>query len=199
MRSTKAKAAENREHIIAEAARQFRALGFAGIGVADLMQRVGLTHGGFYVHFGSKAELMALACRRAVSDMLADWQSKAAAAPTDPIGAIIRPYLSPEHRDRPETGCLMAALGPEAARESVPVRQAVTESLEDVIGTLARYVPGAGIAERRQQAIRYFATLVGAMVAARAVADLALSGEILRTTAESLVGHAHEHMLQTML
>ena len=85
-RGTRAQAAENRARIIAAAAALFRERGFAGIGVADLMGRVGLTHGGFYGHFASKEELMALACRRAVDDMLADWRARAAAAPDDPLG-----------------------------------------------------------------------------------------------------------------
>ena len=70
-RGTMAQAAENRDRIIAAAARAFRERGFDGIGVAGLMRSVGLTHGGFYGHFASKEELMALACRRAVDDMLA--------------------------------------------------------------------------------------------------------------------------------
>lgn len=186
MRSTKAKAAETRERIITEAAQQFRARGFSGIGVAELMGRVGLTHGGFYAHFSSKEELMALACRKAVDDMLDDWRAKAEAAPDDALGAIVRPYLSTEHRDDPATGCLMAALGPEAARESEPVRRAVTECLEDVLDMLARHTPGSSAEACRNQAIRVFSTLVGAMVAARAVADPALSDDILRVAGEAL-------------
>lgn len=185
MRSTKAKAAENRERIIAEAARQFRARGFAGIGVAELMRGVGLTHGGFYVHFGSKEELMQLACRRAVGDMLDEWRAQAEAAPLDPLAAIVRPYLSPEHRDQPGAGCLMAALGPEAAREAEPVRRTVTECLEDVLDTLAEWAPGPSAAERRKRAIRVFSTLVGAMVAARVVSDPVLSEEILAAADEA--------------
>ena len=79
---TRAQVAANRALIIGEAARQFRQRGFDGIGVAELMRSVGLTHGGFYSYFASKEELMALACRRAVDDMLEDWRGRAAAAPT---------------------------------------------------------------------------------------------------------------------
>jgi TetR/AcrR family transcriptional regulator, transcriptional repressor for nem operon len=186
MRSTKAKAIETRDRIIIEAAQQFRERGFAGIGVADLMRGVGLTHGGFYAHFASKEELMALACRRAVSDMLEDWRAKAAAAPRDSLSAIVRPYLSKQHRDQPATGCLMAALGPEAGREAGPVRLAVTECLEDVLDLLAVHVQGADAEERRGRAIFVFTALVGAMVAARAVADPVLSDTILRTVEDAL-------------
>jgi TetR/AcrR family transcriptional repressor of nem operon len=189
MRNTKAKAIETRDRIIAEAAHQFRARGFAGIGVAELMRGVGLTHGGFYAHFASKEELMALACRRAVGAMLDDWRARAKAAPDDALGAIIRPYLSGEHRDQPATGCLMAALGPEAAREAEPIRLAVTECFEEVIDTLARHVQGPSEVKRRKQAIYLFTTLVGAIVAARAVADPLLSDDILRTVEDALSGN----------
>jgi TetR/AcrR family transcriptional repressor of nem operon len=187
MRSTRAQTAANRERIIAEAARQFRARGFAGIGVAELMQGVGLTHGGFYGHFASKEELMQLACRRAVGDMLGEWRSRIAAADGDPLVAIVAPYLSPEHRDRPDTGCLMAALGPDVAREAEPVRRTVTECLGEVLATIEACIPAPDAGERRRQAILVFSTLVGAMVTARAVADPALSDEILATVAERLL------------
>jgi TetR/AcrR family transcriptional repressor of nem operon len=186
MRSTKAQAAANRERIVAEAARLFRERGFAGIGVAELMRSVGMTHGGFYGHFASKEELMALACRRAVDDMLADWRARAAAAPDDPLGAIVAPYLSAAHRDGPGGGCLMAALGPEAARAPAAVRQTVTECLGDVLAALAALVPGPGASARRRQAIGLFASLVGAMVAARAIDDAALSDEILATVRKAV-------------
>jgi len=181
VRGTKAQATENRERIIAAAAQAFRERGFDGIGVAELMRSVGLTHGGFYGHFASKEELMALACRRAVGDMLAEWSARTEAAPGDAAATIAAPYLTAGHRDAPGGGCLMAALGPETARAAAPVREAVTECLDDVLHTIADQMPGDAMSERRRQAIRLFASLVGAMVVARAIDDPALSDEILET------------------
>lgn len=178
-RGSRAQVAENRDRIIAAAARAFRERGFEGIGVAELMRGVGLTHGGFYGHFASKEELMALACRRAVDDMLADWRARIAAAPGDPAASIVAPYLSPDHRDAPGLGCLMAALGPDSARAAPQVRAAVTESLERVLDTIAGEMPDADPAARRRRAIAVFAALVGAMVVARAVDDPTLSDEVL--------------------
>jgi TetR/AcrR family transcriptional repressor of nem operon len=180
-RGTKAQVAENRDHIIAAAARAFRERGFDGIGVTELMRSVGLTHGGFYGHFASKEELMALACRRAVEDMLADWRERFAADPGDPAASIVAPYLSPPHRDAPGLGCLMAALGPDSARAAPQVRAAVTESLHRVLDTIAGEMPDPDALDRRRRAIGVFASLVGAMVVARAVDDRALSDEILET------------------
>ena len=59
MRVTKAQAQANRAHIVETASRLFRERGYDGVGVADLMAEAGFTHGGFYKHFGSKADLMA--------------------------------------------------------------------------------------------------------------------------------------------
>ena len=67
MRVTREQAAENRSRIVEVAAQRFRERGFEGIGVSDLMKEAGLTHGGFYGHFGSKEELMAEAYRKAVA------------------------------------------------------------------------------------------------------------------------------------
>jgi TetR/AcrR family transcriptional repressor of nem operon len=185
-RGTLAQAAANRDRIIAKAAEAFREHGFGGIGVAELMRGVGLTHGGFYGHFGSKEELMALACRRAVDDMLRDWRAQAAAAPGDPLASIVEPYLSPEHRDHPGTGCLMAALGSEAARAPASVRRIITECLGDVFDTIAEQCPDAASGDRRRRAIGLFTSLVGAMVAARAIDDPKLSREIFDTVRDEL-------------
>lgn len=172
VRSSNEQAARNRDRIVLEAARLFRERGFDGVAVADVMRGAGLTHGGFYTHFASKQELMALACRRAVANMLEDWRDRADAAPGDPLAAICEAYLSDPHRDDPGGGCLMAALGPDAARQAPPVRRAVTECLGDVLDALAARAAGADPAARRVAAIRLFTGLVGAMVVARAAARI---------------------------
>ena len=59
MRVSREKAAENREKIVEVAARLFRERGFDGVGVDAIMKEAGLTHGGFYGHFGSKDDLAA--------------------------------------------------------------------------------------------------------------------------------------------
>jgi TetR/AcrR family transcriptional repressor of nem operon len=75
----------------------------------------------------------------------------------------------------------MAALGPEAARQSPSVRRAVTECVGEVLNTIAGQIPEPDPTVRRAAAIRIFASLVGTVVAARAVDDPALSDELLAT------------------
>lgn len=186
MKVAKEQSAATRERILDEAAKLFRERGFDGIGVAELMQSIGLTHGGFYGHFSSKEELMAKACQRAVSTMLDGWKSHVDAAPAKSLAAITVPYLSTQHRDRSGTGCLMAALGPEVSRQAAPGRHAVTACLGSVLEFLVRLTPGKTAATKRRKAIATFATMVGVLVIARAVNDRSLSEEILEVVSASL-------------
>ena len=57
MKVSRERAEENRRRIIEVAGEAFREHGFDGIGLADLMKKAGLTHGGFYGHFKSKEDL----------------------------------------------------------------------------------------------------------------------------------------------
>jgi len=186
MKVSREQAARNRERIVEAAARLFRERGFDGIGVADLMKAAGLTHGGFYGHFSSKGDLMAEASARALTGSLAAWSRLADRAPGDPLSAVAGAYLTGSHRDHPGAGCLLAALGPDVSRQGRPVRRAVTGYVRSAVDLLTKLVPGKSGAARRQKAISTYATLVGAMVIARAVDDRALSQEILDAGRESV-------------
>ena len=59
------------------------------------------------------------------------------------------------------------------------MRRAVTDYVRATVDLLANLVPRKAKPARRQKAIVTYATLVGAMVMARAVDDRALSQEIL--------------------
>ena len=179
MKVSREQAAQNRDRIVEAAAQLFRERGFAGIGVADLMKEAGLTHGGFYGHFSSKEDLMREASVRALTGSVALWSTLAERAPRDPLAAIAGVYLTSRHRDNPGAGCLLAALGSDLARQGPPVRRAVSDYVRSAADLLAKRIPGKSRAGRRQKAISTIATLVGAMVMARAVDDRRLSQEIL--------------------
>lgn len=187
MKVTREQAAENRERIVNAAARLFREHGFDGIGVADIMKGAGLTHGGFYGHFGSKDDLAAEACARALEKSLMKWDALAESA-GDPLAAIANSYLSDAHRDRPGSGCMVAAVGSDVARQDKSVRQAVTNGVKNLVDRLARLFPGRP-KEKRQKALASFAAMVGAVIMARAVNDPDLSDEILKAVAASVPVH----------
>jgi TetR/AcrR family transcriptional repressor of nem operon len=131
MKVTKAQAEANRALVVETASRLFRERGFDGVGVADLMAAAGFTHGGFYKQFGSKADLMAeaTACGIAQTGALAEGVDAA---------EFIRHYLSREHRDGRATGCTMAALSGDAARQPESVRVAFEEGVENLLALLSQ-------------------------------------------------------------
>src|SRR2546423_1356238 len=112
-----------RARIVKTASRKFRKNGIEAVGIAGLMADAGLTHGGFYSHFDSKETLVREAVTRAL-DRSRDELTRIADADGGGIEKIIRTYLRPIHRDRPEHGCAAAALISELARHSQPTRKA---------------------------------------------------------------------------
>jgi TetR/AcrR family transcriptional repressor of nem operon len=186
MKVSREQAEQNRQRILDTATRLFREHGFDGIGVADLMRAAGLTHGGFYGHFASKEDLIVQACQRALANSVTGWQKRVDAAPDHPLKAVSDGYLSARHLDQPGTGCLLAAVGSDIARQPPSVRKAVTDGLRTSFDYLAKLFPGRTKAARQDKAMAMYATMVGGILLARAVDDHALAKNILRATAESL-------------
>jgi TetR/AcrR family transcriptional repressor of nem operon len=196
MRVSREKAAEHRDRIIDAAGALFRAKGFGGIGVADIMKAADLTHGGFYGHFASKDDLVGEASRRTMARAAANWTKLVEAAPDTPYTALLEHYLSPKHRDDPGKGCAFAALGNDAARSGKIVRKAFADGLAPLIDILAQSIPGKSIpgksipgkskAARRRKAVAAMATLVGALTLARAVEGTPLSDEMLEAAHREL-------------
>jgi TetR/AcrR family transcriptional repressor of nem operon len=186
MRVSRAEAAENRERIIEVAAKLFRERGFDGVGVAELMKSAGLTHGGFYGNFASKEDLMAQACTRALEGSLDTLQKAVDRGGEDILSVIASAYLSPAHRDQPGEGCALAALGAEAARHDSPVRGAFTQGLRCLVDMLTQHLPGKSKRAKRERALAIYASMVGALVLARAVDDAELSEEVLQSVLASI-------------
>jgi len=181
VRVTREQAAANRRNILDVAGTLFRQHGFDGIGVADIMKRAGLTHGGFYGHFASKDDLAAETCARVMGNR--GWTDRIAGSPHPSFEAVVRGYLSPRHRDDPGHGCLLAAVGSEAVRQPRSVRRAFTEGLRSRVDELLKLVPRRPAAARREKALATMAGLVGALILSRAVDDRKLSDEILEAAA----------------
>lgn len=186
MRVTREKVAEHRRTILETAARLFRERGFGDVGVAEIMQESGLTHGAFYGHFRSKAHLAEEACREAFLKSLAGWDD----APD--LATILERYLSPPHRDQPSKGCPISAFGIEISRQPEHVQQQYTEGLRHQLRRLSALLPPGGTeAERWEDSFTLLSTMVGAVTLARGLAgtDPALSDEILTSVRGSLCRH----------
>jgi TetR/AcrR family transcriptional repressor of nem operon len=180
MRVTKDQAAANREKILTVAARLFRERGLSGVGVDELTEAAGLSHGSLYSRFGSKDALAAAAVSRAFATT---------AAKVDGIERIeqyIDAYLSREHREDIGKGCTMAALGCEMARQSSAIRQAFTEGVKYRVARLRSLLTIGRPRDREMRALATLSTLVGAMVLARGVDDPEWSDRILTAAHASL-------------
>ncbi len=193
MRASREQFAENRQRILEVAGRLFREKGFEGIGVDGIMEAAGLTHGGFYGHFDSKAHLAEQACAAGLEKSKQKWETLAKASPEAALAEIARSYLSKRHRDDPGNGCVFAALGGDVARSSDAVRSTVTKGVRAQLGILERVAKGRSKAARREQAITALSGMVGAMVVARLVNDSALSDEILTVAASAFGGHTNNN------
>jgi len=184
VRVTREQAAANREKILELAGTLFRERGFDGIGVADIMKRAGLTHGGFYGHFASKDDLAAEITARVLGKE--GWPERLTGRASPSFGDVVRAYLTPRHRDDPGTGCLFAALGSDVVRQPRRVRHAFTEGLRARVETLRTLLPGRSAAARREKALAAMAALVGGLTLSRAVDDPKLSHEILEAVAATV-------------
>jgi TetR/AcrR family transcriptional repressor of nem operon len=188
MRVSKEQVAQNRQALLAAAARLLRNKGLEGAGVAEICHEAGLTHGAFYRHFASKEALMLEACAQAF-----DWTPLDLPG-TRPTGlgtqAIVANYLSVEHRDCTGLGCPVAALAVDAARAGGEIGEAFAEGVEAYLSSFTRAVrsEGADASDAAAQALHTLATMLGGLIIARATAQARpqLSRKVLRTLRERL-------------
>ncbi len=190
MRVSRVQAEENRQAVITEASRLFRKHGFDGIGLKDLMASAGLTQGAFYKQFASKEDLAAQASGRAIERARRRWSAAAAASPDDPMAAVVAFYLSMGHRAERMDGCPIVALGSDVARQGVDVKASFEAGIRDYLEMVGAWMGADGEADAdasRAKVMAMLATMVGAMVMARAVNDEDLSKQFLEAAAESVL------------
>jgi TetR/AcrR family transcriptional regulator, transcriptional repressor for nem operon len=165
------------ERIVAVAARAIRRAGYRGVGVADIMKDAGLTHGGFYAHFASRDALLVEAMQRASRDnqaALSEAMERRMAKGSTRFAALVWAYLHDSNLDRPDQGCVVAALASEMTRQDDAVREEARRRVTDLAGT----EPG--------QAAVVTATMVGALQLARTLGGKA-GRAVLAQTREALI------------
>lgn len=188
MRYSKEHKLETHARIVKQASQRLREKGAHGIGVADLMKDVGLTHGGFYAHFSSRDALVMEAVVDGMERSTARWRSFVSDLPPGQrLSAIVDAYLSPRHRDDAGRGCTVAALGADISRAGPDTQAAFSAKLDDMVEMIAEQIAGEPV-EARQRAVTALSAMIGGIVMARAVGPGALSDEILRATRTSICG-----------
>lgn len=184
MKITKTQSLANRAHIVDTASELFRERGYDGVGVAELMATAGFTQGGFYKHFGSKADLMAKAAENSLS------QSLARTSDLD-VAGFVNMYVSRDHRDGRGEGCTMAALCGDAARQSDDLKATFATGIESTLAALEeKYLEGLDVPKQdaRAKAIDLLAHAIGAVMLSRACPDDSpLADEILEVCRTQLL------------
>ena len=185
MGHSKADKDESHDRIVRTASARFRETGVEGVGVADLMKDAGLTHGGFYRHFGSRDDLVAEAVERAMADG-AQAIDAMANNQRATLAALVDGYLSAAHRDGLASSCAVTTLAGDVARSNDRARSAYTQQVGRYLKLIVELIARNQHTSTRPQAIAALSMLVGALSMSRAVNDEALSLEILKSAAEQL-------------
>ena len=186
-RRTAAEKADTHAEIVRQAAKLFLERG-SGVGIADVMEDAGLTHGGFYRHFENKDDLIV----EAVSLSLQELSARLARAAENAkkgheLEAIINAYLSPEHLAHPESWCALAALSGDLGRLPARARKRLDNVLAQYMERLIGYMPGSSVEEKRRNFIVLISGMAGAIAMLRAFGDKATRESALSTVREYYV------------
>ena len=174
--------------IVRNASRQLRAKGLNGPAVTTLMRAAGLTHGGFYRHFGTRDDLVVEAIEEGLQE-LRDRLIAAAkdAAPGEGWKAMVRSYLSLERCDRADEGCPIAALAPDMARTRPALKQRIAAAILKLRQEILPFMPGRNEDEKAANFLAIFSSMVGTIAVARTMPDPAIRQRILNTVRDHLL------------
>ena len=158
--------------IVKDASRRVRAEGLSGAAVSAVMKDAGLTHGGFYKHFGSKDDLLLESLRegfREIEDTLAHAAEQL--PPGEAWKAIVETYLSLELCEHPERGCPLAALAPDLARADKRLTPQIVAELVNYKGRMLPFMPGQTREEKQTKIRLLFPSMAGVLMMARVSSD----------------------------
>jgi TetR/AcrR family transcriptional regulator, transcriptional repressor for nem operon len=180
---------EIHQKIVKDASRRVRAEGITGAAVSAVMRDAGLTHGGFYKHFGSKDKLLMESLGEAfreIGDRLT--QGAEQSQPGTAWKAIVKAYLSPEHCDHVEYGCPLAALAPELARADKAMKAGIFGELTKYKNRILPFMPGRRVTDKERAFFAIFSTMIGAVAIARILPDQAARAKVLASARDFLLG-----------
>jgi TetR/AcrR family transcriptional repressor of nem operon len=174
--------------IVKNASRQLRARGLNEPAVTTLMKASGLTHGGFYRHFGSRDDLVV----EAIEESLRELRDRLIAAakdgePGEGWKAMVRSYLSLERCDHLDDGCPIAALAPDIARTRSAMKQRSSAAILRFRQELLPFMPGKDADAKATNFLAIISSMVGAIAIARTMPDPAVRQRILNCVRDHLL------------
>ncbi|RFP21877.1 TetR/AcrR family transcriptional regulator [Duganella sp. BJB488] len=180
VRYTQGHKEESRARIVDAAGRGFRSHGYGGIGVDGLAREAGVTHGGFYGHFSSKAEAFKAAVVSGLQALRAGVEAVRAEQGKDWIVAFVAFYMGPKRTCTLADACTLSSLSAEIERSDPAIRDAYQAELQGVMESIAAGLPKGSEAERTAQAWVLLSLLTGGVTLARAVPDPEIAEQIAK-------------------
>jgi TetR/AcrR family transcriptional regulator, transcriptional repressor for nem operon len=179
---------EVHQKIVQDASERVRAEGLNGASVSTVMRDAGLTHGGFYKHFGSKDELLIESLKAGFRQII---DTLVRAAEQSPPGgawkAIVKTYLRTEMCEHPQHGCPLATLAPELARVDRRMKPRVVAELVNYKSRMVPFMPGRRTLDKERAFFAIFSTMIGAMEIARLLPDPAIREKVLGSARDFLL------------
>jgi len=187
MRYDEAHKQKTREKVLQAAARAIRAEGPERVGVAGIMAKAGLTHGGFYAHFESKDDLVA----EAIEQMFVEGRQLHSEvvegkSPTQALADYVDYYLSKPHRDTPDGGCALPTLCTDLPRLSERAKVAFGRGYSGLISWISRRLEEIGHADPRGAANSVVSEMVGSVALARCIPDRERSDALLESSRRNI-------------
>jgi TetR/AcrR family transcriptional repressor of nem operon len=185
MKTSRESFAKTRRKIIETAGRLFVEKGFSNVGIVEVMKAAGLTHGGFYGHFGSKNELAFEATKLLFAEYEERWRSVLTTAPETPLAALVADFFSSPADSQKIGRCILAPLAQEAGHSDPAVRKAFSNGIEALLCVLEEAMP----VERHEKRVLAMATLssmVGAATLAGALDDPVLVNGFLSSASDKV-------------
>jgi len=180
--------ARTHQRILRNAARELRAKGLNGPGVAGVMKASGLTVGGFYKHFQNRDHLLVEAIEEGLTDFGGKlFAAMKQAAPEERWKEIVKWYLSEDHCRHPDTGCPLAALAPDIARAAPAIKKRIAGIMKERRRRLLEFMPGRNAAEKGRNFNVMFTAMAGAVSMARIMPSPAERRRILSSVRDHLL------------
>ncbi len=180
-----------RARVLDEAVKAIRTEGPDKIGVAGVMARAGLTHGGFYAHFESKDDLVLAALDQMFASARGTFERIAAKVagkpPAEALKIYVNFYLSTGHRDARDSGCPLPLLSSDLPRMPEAARTHFANGVARLCGAIQGVLEKTGHPDPEGAASSALAEMIGALSVARAIADPEQSDAILRRSRESVL------------
>lgn len=192
-RSTRLQAQENRKRILAETEETMRAKGVNGVNILDVMARAGMTRGGFYNHFDSKAALIAEACATAFDRTLEGWEANVSrgASTEGAFERVVAKFLS---RRPGEKVCPVIALGYDSAphHADADLNRAYRNGVEQLFGMFMHVAEeDSSCRLTEEEVLLAFCAMVGANMLSLSTGDPGWATRVKQSLAAAPVTDRH--------